>query len=107
MSVSHVSPTFGFGRHTVRRTRTALQRQHRIDLIFGAVGLVLFALLVVGIVGIATTVHPTDSPTAGYGTDGAAYVNPPHLAILWLWVTLMDVVAIIGFGIGAAVQHQK
>lgn len=108
MSVSHVSPSLHFHRRTSSRPRTKLERQHRTNLVLAAMALVLLAALVLGIVGLVTTVEPSNvGPTADYGTDGSGFTTLPHLAILWLWLTLMDVAAILGFGIGYAAKHQQ
>ncbi|SDS22570.1 hypothetical protein [Microlunatus soli] len=105
MSVSHVSPSFHLHRHSATRTRTKLERQHRANLILGIIALGLLAALVVGIVGLVNTVAP--SAGIGYPADGAAYVHASRMAVFWLWLTLMDVVAIFAFGIAFASQHQQ
>lgn len=84
-----------------------MEQRHRSNLIFGGVGLFLFGVLVAGFIGMAMTIAPTDSPSAGYGTDGSLYVSPPPLAIMWLAITLMDVVAIFAYGIAGAARNQQ
>lgn len=105
MSVSHVSPSLHFHRHTASRTRTKLERQHRANLILGGIALILFAALIVGIIGLVSTVSPAAG--AGYPADGASYLHLSHMAVLWLWLTLMDVVALFAFGIAFASFHQQ
>lgn len=71
------------------------------------IGLVLFGILIVGFIGMVTTLAPSNSPSAGYGTDGAVYVLPPPMATMWLAVVLMDVVALLAFGIISAFHNQQ
>lgn len=112
MSVSHATPPF---LHSHRRTHHGAKSRdeaktdprHRTKVILAGVGLVLFGILVTGIVGIALTVAPAASASGGYRADGSLYVIPPGWATVWLGVTLMDVVAIIAYGIATAAHFQQ
>lgn len=76
-------------------------------MVFLGIGAVLFAILVVGFIGMVTNLAPMPSPSGGYGTDGAVYVSPPPMATMWLAVVLMDVVALLAFGIISAFHNQQ
>jgi len=78
-----------------------------MNIVLVGIGVFLFAVLVVGMIGIATTEAPGTGASLVYGADGSSWVNPPHLATLWLVITLMDVVAILAFGIFTAAQNQQ
>lgn len=94
-------------RRARRHARSEAEHRRRGNLILGGIGLVLFAVLIAGFIGMAVTIAPTDGPSAGYGTDGARYSRPPNWSIVWLAVVLMDAVAIMGYGIATAVRNQE
>lgn len=94
-------------RRAQRRAGSEAEHRHRGNLILGGTGLLLFAVLIAGFIGMVVTIAPTDSPSAGYGTDGARYTRPPNWAIVWLAVVLMDTVSIMGYGIATAVRNQQ
>jgi hypothetical protein len=107
MSVSHATPSFHFHRHTARRTRTELERHHRINLAFAAVGIFLFGVVIGGMIGMAVTAAPTSSPSSSYGVDGANYIIPPSITTFWLFVTLMAAAALFAFGVASAFHNQQ
>lgn len=116
MSVSH-APAPQPSQHGVDNTdhddtehdadNTARRHQRRERVVFAVLAVVLVAVLALGIGGLIITVEPTTSPSGGYPADGAGYNVLPRMAIFWLWVTLMDVVAIFAFGIAYAFEHQQ
>jgi hypothetical protein len=84
-----------------------LSHQHRANLIVRGIGVFLFGAVVTGFVGMATTIAPQPSPSSGYGADGSWYVSPPHMATLWLAVTMMSVVALFAYGLITASRNQQ
>ncbi|SDR95641.1 hypothetical protein [Microlunatus soli] len=108
MSATHAHSSPLSRRGAASTSRAKLQKRHRADLILLAIGVLLLMILVAGIIGLVATAEPTSTGgTVGYTADGAAWVNPPRMAIFWLWVTMMDVAAILGFGVAAAAMHQS
>lgn len=82
-------------------------RRRRSRIVLGGIFAALVVVLIIGIVGIAVTNHPTPSPSGRSGSEGSTYVNPPFAATAWLAVTLTSAVALIALGIMAAVRLRK
>lgn len=51
--------------------------------------------------------HPTHSPSGGYGADGSSYTDPPATATIWLSIMMTDVIVIMVLGIAIAFTERQ
>jgi len=92
MSVSHVAPPhLGLHRRRTHRVSGSVDYHGRARIIFGLIGAVLVGFLILAVIGLVNTTQYT-GPS---GTVQAMQLS--GMAIFWLWVLLMDVVAVLAY----------